>query len=136
MTRMLEMILITASVVLAGCQGTILTAVPSLASTELPGQTIKLILDEKNTYQGKQVTIEGKLEAEGQGLDVRFFLRADSGERLEVSPWAPLEVMHPQTGTAQVQSMASFVGWRLKLTGIIENGRDGVILNVSQVGGP
>ena len=131
MKRILRLLLIAASVLLAGCQGLTLTAVPSPAPAEQPSQMIKRILAEKDKYMGRQVTIEGKLEAEGQGLNVRFFLRADGGERLEVSSWAPLEVLHPPTGEAQAKSMVSYVGLRLRLTGIVESAMDGIILNVS-----
>jgi hypothetical protein len=131
MKQILRLLLITASVLLAGCGGMIFAAQPSPALTEQPSQMINRILAEKDKYIGRQVTIDGKLEAEGQGLNVRFFLRADSGERLEVSSWAPLEVMHPPTGEAQLQSMASYVGRRWRLTGTVENAQDGIILNVS-----
>ena len=126
MKRMLRFLLMAASVLLAGC-----TAV-SPEATEQPSQMIKLILADKDKYMGKQVTIEGILEAEGQGLNVRFFLRADDGERLEVSPWAPLEVIQSPTGEVpQAKSMVSYVGLRLRLTGIVESATNGIILNVS-----
>jgi len=85
-------------------------------------------------FLGDEVTIEGVLEAEGQGLDVRFFLRGTGEARLEVTTWAPLEVMHPPApGTPVPKTMLSYVGKTLRLTGVVDQAGDGYILTVRTV---
>jgi hypothetical protein len=86
-----------------------------------------------SSYVGQEVIIEGVLEAEGQGRDVRFFLCGPDEARLEVSAWAPLEVVHPPNeGTPTPKTMLDFVGQKLRLTGVVDEVGDGYILTVSQ----
>ncbi len=96
-------------------------------------QSLDQILSEPEMYLGKQITVEGILEAEGQMPSVRFFLRVSESERLEVSSWAPLEIMHPPSGKAKTKSMADYIGLRLRLTGIFQAGESGYILEVDTV---
>lgn len=82
-------------------------------------------------YLGQEVTVEGVLEAEGQGRDVRFFLRGSGDARLEVTTWAPLEVVQPpDPGTPAPKIMLNYVGKTLRLTGIVDKAGDGYILTV------
>lgn len=84
-------------------------------------------------YVGQEVTVEGVLEAEGQGRDVHFFLRGTGEARLEVSAWAPLEVMHPPSaGTPTPKIMLDYVGKNLRLTGVVTQAANGYVLTVAQ----
>jgi len=100
---------------------------------EEPAELLKRILAEPEKYLGQTITVERTLEAEGKIPHLRFFLRNEGGDGLEVSPWAPLEVVQPPGGGAKVKSMAYFVGRRLRLTGILEKGGKGDVLRVSSV---
>ncbi len=116
---------------LLGCAGAVApggnTPEPKTAPTLIPGQ----VLDEPEKFLRRTIAVEGVLEAEGKGTQVRFFLRDNAGRRLEVSPWAPLEVVQPPEGDAQVKTMAYYVGRRLLLSGVLEKGGDGIILKVT-----
>jgi hypothetical protein len=81
-------------------------------------------------YVGQQVAVEGTLEAEGQMPSLRFFL-SDGNDRLEVTSWAPLETIQPPQGQAQPKSMANYVNRRLRLTGILKRGSEGLLLEVA-----
>lgn len=84
-------------------------------------------------YVGQEVTVEGTLEAEGQGLDVRFFLRGPGEARLQVTPWAPLEVMHPpDSGGPRPKTMLDYIGQRFRLTGPIAKAGEDLLLQVRQ----
>ena len=88
-------------IVLAGC-GATSPATSPLPTPEPPasqGQLLHEIAANPDKYVGRQVTVEGVLEAEGQMPQVRFFLRVGE-DRLEVSAWAPLETFQPPQGTA------------------------------------
>jgi len=124
---------------LAGC-GAGSTAVspspsPVPAVTATPsgsGPTLHDIVTNPDQYVGQTVTVEGVLEAEGQMPRVRFFLR-DGNDRLEASPWAPLETVQAPQGEAPHTTMAYFVGLRLRLSGILEKGAEGPVLKVSVI---
>jgi hypothetical protein len=92
---------------------------------------MKNIFAEPKKYLHQEVTVEGVLMAEGRGLAVTFFLRDDSGARLEVDAWAPLEVYHPRQGEAQAKSMVNYVGRRWRLTGRLRDQGGRIILQVS-----
>jgi len=133
-TRGLLAVLAVALISLAGC-GAKSTAVSPLPSPvpDTPGgfsPTLHDIVTDPNQYVGQAVTVEGVLEAEGQMPRVRFFLR-DGNDRLEASSWAPLETIQPPQGGAQVKSMAYYAGRRLRLSGILEKGTEGLLLKVS-----
>lgn len=81
-------------------------------------------------YAGQQITVSGVLEFEGQMPQMRFFLRSARGRLLEVTPWLPLEVMHPPSGGTAPKTMASYVGLALCLTGTLEQGSTGFIVRV------
>ena len=102
-------------------------AVPPSSTPEL----MKNIFEEPKKYLDREVTVEGVLMAEGRGLAVTFFLGADSGARLEVDAWAPLEVYHPREGKAQARSMANYIGRRWRLTGRLRDQGGRIILQVS-----
>lgn len=107
--------------------------VPSTGNETPQPSSVQLLHDiaaNPDRYVGQQVTVEGVLEAEGQMPRLRFFLR-DGNDRLEASPWAPVETVQPPQGGAQVKSMAYYVGRRLRLTGILEKGGEGLLLKVS-----
>ncbi|MGB9723320.1 MAG: hypothetical protein ACP5OO_11280 [Chloroflexia bacterium] len=118
---------------LLGCAGAVApggnTPEPKPEATPFPGE----VLDKPAMFVGRTVAVEGVLEAEGTGAQVRFFLRDDAGRRLEVSSWAPLEVMHPPQGGTGPKTMADFVGRRLLLNGVLERGGEGYILKVTSV---
>jgi len=109
------------------------SAVPSTGDeTPQPssGQTLHDIVANPDKYVGQQVTVEGVLEAEGQIPRLRFFLR-DGEDRLEVSAWAPLETIQPPQGGAKVNTMAYYVGRRLRLAGLVEQAVEGLLLRVT-----
>ena len=84
-------------------------------------------------YLGQEVTIEGTLEVEGKGLDVRFFLRGPGEARLQVTPWAPLEVMHPPGGEGpRPKTMADYVGRQMRLSGVIARMGEDWLLQVEK----
>lgn len=95
-----------------------------------PGSMNK-IFQEPEKYLDREVTVEGTLVAEGRGLAVTFFLRADSGERLQTDAWVPMEVYHPREGKGSAKSMAYYVGRRLLLTGRLQAQGGRIILQVS-----
>lgn len=131
MRRTLVLFLLVILLPLLGCAGAVApggsTPEPKPEATPLPGE----VLDKPAMYVGRTVAVEGVLEAAGKGTQVRFFLRDDAGRRLEVSPWAPLEVVQPPEGGAQVKTMAYYVGRRLLLSGVLERGGEGYILKVT-----
>lgn len=88
--------------------------------TPPPATALPDIWSNPAAYLGQEVTVEGTLEAEGRGLDVRFFLRGPGEARLQVTPWAPLEVMHPPGGEGpRPRIMADYVGRTMRLSGVI-----------------
>lgn len=131
MKWMARSFLLTILLLLMGCAGWVApagsTPEPKAPPTLVPGQ----VLDEPEKFVRQTIAVEGVLEAEGRGAQVRFFLRDDAGRRLEVSPWAPLEVVQPPEGEAQVKTMAYFVGRKLLLRGVLEKGDEGYILKVT-----
>ena len=123
---------------LAGCgqvlPGTGTTPQPksTLTGTADPAAATKDIFADPGKFLGQAVTVEGLLEAEGQGKEARFFL-SSQGARLEVLSWAPLEVMHPPSGEGPVpKTMPDYIGKDLRLTGTVEKGGDGFVLAVTQ----
>ena len=118
------------------------SAVPSLtlepaappAGNETPQpssvQPLHDIAADPAKYVGQQVAVEGVLEAEGQMPRVRFFVR-DGEDRLEVSAWAPLETIQPPQGGSKVKNMSYYAGKRLRLTGTVEQGAEGLLLKVT-----
>ncbi|GAB4480588.1 MAG: hypothetical protein OHK0031_01860 [Anaerolineales bacterium] len=126
------------SFLLFGCQPdkNISAAMPQPTISPTPQSMIEKILAEPQSFSGQQVTLEGTLEAEGQGLKVEFFLRAESGARLKVTPWAPLEVMRPPQGKSPARSMSFYVGRSLRLTGVIQSQAADVFLQVSSAEEP
>ena len=127
-------ILVVTLIPLAGC-GAASTAISPL-STPVPDvsggppPTLHDIAASPDMYVGQQVAVEGTLEAEGQMPSLRFFL-SDGNERLEVTSWAPLETIQPPQGQAQPKSMANYVNRRLRLTGILKRGSEGLLLEVA-----
>jgi len=105
---------------------------PTPATPSGSGPTLHDIASDPGRYVGQEVTVEGVLEAEGQMPRVRFFLR-DGNDRLEASPWAPLETVQAPQGEAPHTTMAYFVGLRLRLSGILEKGAEGPVLKVSVI---
>ncbi len=103
------------------------TPEPKTVSTLIPGQ----VLDKPEKYLRQVIAVKGVLEVEGKGIQVRFFLRDDAGRRLEVSPWAPLEVMQPPEGGTPPKTMAYFVSRRLLLRGVLERRGENYILKVT-----
>ena len=83
-------------------------------------------------YAGKQVIVEGVLEATGDMPNAAFFLSDGRGHRLATSAWAPLEVVQPAQGTVQPKTLAVFVGKKLRLTGIVTQAGEGYLLEVAQ----
>ncbi len=106
------------------------TPVPTPAIQEKPAELLRRVITDPGAFLGQEIVVEGVLEAEGKGRDVRFFLRAAGGGRLEVTPWAPLEVVRPPEGGSQPKSMPEFVGRHLRLTGTVVKGGGGWILQV------
>ncbi len=133
MRRMEVLFLLAILLPLLGCAGAVApggnTPKPETAPTLIPGQ----VLDEPEKFLRQTIAVEGVLEAEGKGIQVRFFLRDNAGRRLEVSPWAPLEVVQPPEGGAAPKTMAYFVGRRLLLSGVLERGGENYILKVTSV---
>ncbi len=105
-------------------------AAPTPVSTTEPKP--EEIWSNPESFFGQEVVIEGILEAEGQGLDARFFLRGPGDARLEVTAWAPLEVMHPPGGEGpRPKIMLDYVGQKVQLAGVVAQSGDGYILKVS-----
>jgi hypothetical protein len=107
--------------------------VPSSGNeTPQPSSVLPLhdVVTDPDKYVGQQVTVEGVLEAEGQMPRLRFFL-VDGTDRLEISPWAPVEAVQSPQGGGKVKTMAYYAGLRLRLTGILEKGDAGPLLKVS-----
>ncbi len=138
----LVVILALVLIPLAGCGGgsPAVSPLPTPAPQPTAGQMLHDIVANPDKYVGRQVTVEGVLEAEGQMPRVRFFLAPDASaglrdgdDRLEVSPWAPLETIQPPQGGIPVKSMVYYVGRRLRLTGVLERGSEGLLLKVSVV---
>jgi hypothetical protein len=100
--------------------------------TPQPSSVLPLhdVVTDPDKYVGQQVTVEGVLEAEGQMPRLHFFL-VDGTDRLEVSPWAPVEAVQSPQGGGKVKTMAYYAGLRLRLTGVLEKGADGLLLRVS-----
>jgi hypothetical protein len=108
--------------------------VPQPAVTPAGGDSPRTddILSDPARYLGQEVAVEGVLEAEGQGRDVHFYLRGSGEARLEVTTWAPLEVMQPSDPNSPVPKiMLDYVGKTLRLTGVVTQAGDGYILTVS-----
>jgi len=131
MRWMVVLLLLATLFPLLGCAGAVApggdSSEPKTVPTLVPGQ----IPDQPEKYLRQTIAVEGVLEAEGRGTQVRFFLRDDAGRRLEVSPWAPLEVMQPPEGGTPPKTMADFVGRRLLLSGVLEKGGENYILKVT-----
>ncbi len=106
---------------------------PAAAGGQGPETLLSLekLMQEPQQYLGQTLVVEGVLEALGKWSRPPFGLRSESGAVLEVSPWAPLEVLHPREGAPKLKSMAYYVGRRLRLTGrlVSEGGR--LILRVT-----
>jgi hypothetical protein len=100
------------------------------AGAEAP-VSLEQIAQEPQPYLGREIVVEGVLEARGRSLPPQFRLRSTSGATLAVSPWAPLEIYHPRQGKAGVKSMAEFVGKRLRLTGQLTQEHGSPILKVT-----
>ncbi len=126
-------VLLIALALLAAC--TMGQATPVLAPTpttpSAPG--LKEVLADPGRYLGQEVTVEGVLQAEGSGVQDHFLLGGADGSRLEVSPWAPLEVVHPPDGGPAPPTMQTYVGRPLRLTGTLEKRGEGFLLVVSRV---
>ena len=106
---------------------------PSTGNETPQPSSVQLLHDiatNPDKYVGQQVIVEGILEAEGQMPRLRFFLR-DGEDRLEVSAWAPLETIQPPQGGAKVNTMAYYVGRRLRLAGLVEQAVEGLLLRVT-----
>jgi hypothetical protein len=97
------------------------------------GRLLHDITTNPDLYVGKQVIVEGVLESRGQMPNPRFFLRDEAGDLLEVAPWAPLEVIQSPLGKTGPKAMSYYTGKQLRLTGTIEKGPEGAILQVSAV---
>lgn len=93
--------------------------------------SLEKLMQEPQQYLGQTLVVAGVLEAQSKGFRPPFLLRAASGAALEVSPWAPIEVLHPREGAAKVKSMAYYVGRRLRLTGRLVSERGRLILRVT-----
>lgn len=130
------LVLLVAFFLLAGCQPAKTTPETTPLATVPPLSIIEKILAEPESFNGQQVTLEGTLEMEGQGLKAVFFLRDESGARLKVSSWAPLEVMHPPQGKTSPRSMVSYVGRFLRLRGTVQVNDAGVFLQTTAVAEP
>ena len=133
-TRKFYAILALTLILLAGCGAESPTVsplpTPAPGASCRPTPTLHDIVTEPDRYAGQPATVEGMLEAEGQMPNVRFFLR-DGADRLEVSSWAPLETIKPPQGSAQAKSMIYYVGRRLRLSGVLEQGKEGLLLTVA-----
>ncbi len=101
---------------------------PSPSTGEV--QLLRDVVANPGQYAGGQITVEGVLEEEGEMPRVRFFLH-DGEDRLETSSWAPLETILPPQGGAAAKSMAYYVHKHLRLTGVLEEGGEGLLLQVS-----
>jgi len=116
----------------AGCgsdtSGTSPLPTPEMDATAL----LTAVALDPAAYVGKQVIVEGVLEATGDMPNAAFFLGDGQGHRLATSAWAPLEVVQPAQGTGQPKTMASFVGKKLRLTGIVTQAAEGYLLEVAQ----
>ena len=124
---------------LAGCgqvlSGTGTTPQPksTLTGTADPAAATKDIFADPGKFLGQEVTVEGVLQAEGQGMDVHFYLVGAGGTRIEVTSWAPVEVIQPPTGDSPgPKIMLDYVGKSLRLTGTVEKGGGSFILNVTK----
>jgi hypothetical protein len=93
------------------------------------------IFQEPKKYLDREVTVEGTLMGEGRGFPITFFLRHDSGARLEVNAWAPLEIppQPPGKGRPPMKIMTDYVGKRLRLTGRLREQGSKIILQVASV---
>jgi hypothetical protein len=83
-------------------------------------------------YLGREITVAGTLQAEGQMPTPRFFLVGDDGARLAVDPWLPIEVMQSPRGGPGPDSMATVTGRRLLVHGTLEQRDTGLALVVSE----
>lgn len=142
MKWMFQMCLTVAALAsLAGCGASSATVSPlptpsqaqPTARAQDPAQLLRDVLLEPEAYLGKEITVEGLLEVEGKMPRLRFFLHGEEGQRLEVSSWAPFEVVRPPSGGGSVKTMVDYVGRRLCLTGVLERKEGGIILTVSVV---
>jgi hypothetical protein len=105
----------------------------TLVGTADPAAATKDILTDPGKFLGQEVTVEGVLQAEGQGMDVHFYLVGAGEDRIEVTPWVPVEVIQPPTGDSPgPKIMLDYVGKSLRLTGTVEKGGGGFILNVAK----
>lgn len=131
-SRLMTLLAVTL-ILLAGCGGDSLVTSPVPTPTPASGevQLLRDIVADPGQYEGKEVTVEGVLEEEGEMPRIRFFLR-DGKDRLETSSWVPLETIQPPQGGAAAKSMAYYVDKRLRLTGTLEKGIEGLMLQVSR----
>ena len=97
-----------------------------------PAALLTAVALDPAAYAGKQVIVEGVLESTGNMPNIAFFLGDGLGHRLATSAWAPLVVVQPPQGTGQPKTMATFVGKRLRLTGIVTEAGEGYLLEVAQ----
>jgi len=98
------------------------TPEPKVQPTTLPGTPGPLdlfpqVIKQPEKYLGQQITVEGVLEAQGEGPFPRYYLRGAGRESLEVSAWLPFEVVQPPDDGPVPKTMGDFVGRRLRLTG-------------------
>ena len=117
---------------LGPCEATAsVTVRPTVPATPKSVDLLGQVAREPEKYLGQVITVEGALEAKGEFMAWRFFLRNAAGEGLEVTAWAPFEVVQPPDGGPAPKVMSDFVGHRLRLTGTLEKQGEGVILVVS-----
>jgi hypothetical protein len=79
---------------------------------------------------GTPTEIEGVLEVEGSLPSLHFYVLTDQGERLEVLPWLPVEVMQPPVGQSAPPTMADWVGQKVKLRGVWVQSESGLAFQV------
>jgi hypothetical protein len=118
---------------LVSCEPAGVTLVPTSAATaraNTPQAGVAPTATSLPSTAGTPSEIEGVLEAEGNLPSLRFYVLTDQGERLNVLPWLPVEVMQPPAGQGAPPTMADWVGQKVKLRGSWVQSDSGLVFQV------
>ncbi len=111
-------------IALAGCGQ---TSTPKTGSYTEP-----TALDEPQKYVGKTVVVDGILELDAMSGQPIYYLQGGMGGRVQVTPWAPVDVI-PPTGTGPApKSMADYLGKHMRLTGKMTKAGDAFVIEVEK----
>ncbi len=109
------------------------TPAPTAPASGAGAPTLQQVILAPDSFMGRELTLDGTLRAEGMMPNSRFYLTDESGGRLEVTAWLPLEVMQGPGGNVTVPaSMATVIDKRLRAIGTLDRGPRGPLFKVTR----